>query len=390
MEREIVYLIFITLGVFAVPFLSPLLKLPVAVGELLFGIVLSYFFAAKGLDSSEFYLLNFLSFLGFSLLMFMAGLEIDWNRLEGLSAKEKVVILLFVITNFSASASAVLLLGLKSEFVLIVGAVGIGLLISVLRELGIGGHFGQIVLLAGSLGEIFTLLGLTLYDMYLSFGGIGKAFIVHLFWIVLLGFIFLVLLKFLKILIWYFPEHFAALIRGESKAAVDIRASFALMLLFMSLTSAVHVEPILGAFIAGTLLGFIFREKEEFESKLVAVGYGFLIPFFFVQVGFQLDIKIFSEIEVLKTATVLLLVLFPVKLVSSLWFKFVGFSMKQIVFSALLFSFPFTVFIAVGKILLEKGIWTSEIFSSVVLLTAASGILFPFLVKSLYPRMFKS
>jgi len=274
-------------------------------------------------------------------------------------------------------------LKLPPQFVLLLGALGIGLMLSVLREIEIKEHTKQIVLITGSLGEIATLLGLTGYDLYLTFG-LGKKFFVHLLWIAFFGVAFVVLLKVIKFLIWYFPEKVAALIESENKAAVDVRASFALMLLFMSFTSLVHIEPILGAFIAGTLLGFIFREKEAFEGKLSALGYGFLIPFFFVQVGFHFDASTLGDPAVLKLAVVLWTALFAVKALSTVWFFFLRFSFREVLLAALLFSFPFTILIAVGKILYEKGVWDASQLSLVILLTVLTSVFYPMAVKVLF------
>ncbi|RTZ58340.1 MAG: sodium:proton antiporter, partial [Gammaproteobacteria bacterium] len=303
METQIFSLILITLGVFVIPFLSPFLRIPVAVGELLYGMAL-----APLMDKADLELINFLSFLGFSLLMFLAGLEIDWNKLETLKPKEKIVIALVVASNFLLAGLIVKVLKLSAEAVLILGALGIGLMLSVLRELKLPPYFKQVVLITGSLGEVTTLLGLTVYDLHLTFGW-SSSFYLYLVLIGLFGLFFVFLLKALNLLVWYYPKQVASLIAEETKAAVDIRASFALMLLFMAFTSFIHVEPILGAFIAGTLLGFIFREKKQFEAKLSSFGYGFLIPFFFVQVGFSFD---FSSLSVLflQLSAVLLVAIF--------------------------------------------------------------------------------
>jgi len=385
LDREVFYLILVTLGVFLVPFVAPLFRLPVAVGELLFGIVLLYLFKEFGINPEEFKLLGFLSFLGFSLLMFLAGLEIDWNKLETLSDKEKLIITLVVASNFFVGGALTYLLGQPAQFTFLLGALGIGLMLSVLREIPLDDHTKQIILITGSLGEVATLLGLTAYDLYLSFG-LSEGFFFHLGLILLFGLAFLFLLRIIKLLIWLFPEAIASLIVNENKAAIDVRTSFALMLLFMSFTSLVHIEPILGAFIAGVLLGFIFREKEAFEEKLSAVGYGFLIPFFFVHVGFNFDLSTLGDPYALQTTALLLVSLFVVKLLSSVWFLAVEFTPKQVLLSALLFSFPFTILIAVAKILYEKGIWNAELFSTVVLLTMLSGVIYPLAVKLLFGK----
>jgi Kef-type K+ transport system membrane component KefB len=53
------------------------------------------------------------------------------------------------------------------------------------------------------------------------------------------------------------------------------------------------LDVILGAFAAGAILRLVLagRELERFESKLDAVGFGLLIPFFFVTSGMQLDLE---------------------------------------------------------------------------------------------------
>ncbi len=382
METNIVYLIFITLGVFIVPFISPLVRLPVAVGELLFGAVLALLLKGE-LAGEDLHILGFLSFLGFSLLMFIAGLEIDWNKLEELSSREKLTIGGVVITNFVAAGVLTFLLRLPPEFVLILGAFGIGLMVTVLQELKIDPKLRQILVITGSVGEIVTLLLLTGYDIFLTFG-FSKSLFLHLGLIALFGTFFVLLLKVLKFLVWLYPNELASLVRSENRAAIDIRASFALMLLFMSFTSLVHIEPILGAFIAGTLLGFVFRDRKPLEEKLAAFGYGFLIPFFFVQVGFEFDLHSLGDLKLLKTAAVFGVLLFLVKFVSSLWFKVLGFRFRDILLGAFLFSFPFTILIALGKILYEKGIWKEELFTFTILLTVLTAVVYPFFIKLLF------
>ncbi len=383
MEQKLLTLILITLGIFVIPFIAPLMRLPVAVGELLYGIGLLLLFQHFHFGEETLVYIDFLSFLGFSLLMFLAGLEIDWNRLETLRRREKAVIALVLATNFLLSLAVVKWFKLPLPVGLLLSSMGIGLMLTVLRELDIPERLSQLVLIAGSLGEVFTLLLLTLYDLYLTFH-LGVSLYLHLALIGVFGLLFALLLKVLKLLVWYFPEKVAALVLEETKAAVDIRASFALMLLFMAFTSLIHVEPILGAFIAGVLLGFVFREKEHFEGRLSAFGYGFLIPFFFIQVGLSFDFSALSPLF-LKLTLSLTLGLFVLKLLSSVWLKLLGFGWREILLAALLFSFPFTVLIAIGKILHGKGVWSSTDFGVVVLLTILSSVIYPFLLKVLTP-----
>jgi len=49
---------------------------------------------------------------------------------------------------------------------------------------------------------------------------------------------------------------------------------------------------ILGAFLAGALFSFVFREREQIMEKLNSIGQGFFIPFFFVVVGVSFDPRV--------------------------------------------------------------------------------------------------
>jgi Kef-type K+ transport system membrane component KefB len=52
------------------------------------------------------------------------------------------------------------------------------------------------------------------------------------------------------------------------------------------------MDVILGAFAAGMIMALVIgdRDAEIFDSKMEAVGFGFLIPFFFILSGMNLDI----------------------------------------------------------------------------------------------------
>jgi Kef-type K+ transport system membrane component KefB len=62
----------------------------------------------------------------------------------------------------------------------------------------------------------------------------------------------------------------------------------------VALAERLGLETILGAFLAGALVGLVDRDSAthpRFRAKLDAIGYGFLIPVFFVSSGVQLDLR---------------------------------------------------------------------------------------------------
>ncbi len=84
------------------------------------------------------------------------------------------------------------------------------------------------------------------------------------------------------------------LIRLQDTTA-EIRVRFAVLLLvaFTFLAERFGLESILGAFLAGAIVGLVDRDSAShprFRIKLEAIGYGFLVPVFFVSSGIKLDL----------------------------------------------------------------------------------------------------
>jgi Kef-type K+ transport system membrane component KefB len=71
-----------------------------------------------------------------------------------------------------------------------------------------------------------------------------------------------------------------------------IRLSLLLIVALVVLASEFGLDVILGAFAAGFIVGLVIRDQDahEFEAKLDAVGYGFLIPVFFIATGMDYDV----------------------------------------------------------------------------------------------------
>ena len=85
------------------------------------------------------------------------------------------------------------------------------------------------------------------------------------------------------------------LVRIQDTTA-EIRVRFAVLLLVALVALAGHLglETILGAFLAGAIVGLVDRDSNthpHFRTKLEAIGYGFLIPVFFISSGVRLDLS---------------------------------------------------------------------------------------------------
>jgi Kef-type K+ transport system membrane component KefB len=79
----------------------------------------------------------------------------------------------------------------------------------------------------------------------------------------------------------------------DTTAEIRVRAAM-LMVALAVLAEHIGLESILGAFLAGAAVAAIDRDSTthpHFRTKLDAVGYGFLVPVFFISSGLQLDVS---------------------------------------------------------------------------------------------------
>jgi Kef-type K+ transport system membrane component KefB len=79
----------------------------------------------------------------------------------------------------------------------------------------------------------------------------------------------------------------------DTTAEIRVRIAVALLVGFVALAAEIGLQIILGAFLAGVILNIVDRDTAShplFRTKLDALGYGFLIPVFFVSSGVQFDL----------------------------------------------------------------------------------------------------
>lgn len=78
----------------------------------------------------------------------------------------------------------------------------------------------------------------------------------------------------------------------ESSSQLAVRIAVLLVFALVALATELGLDVLLGGFVAGMIVRAALRgrEAERFESKLTAVGFGFLIPFFFVTSGMNFDL----------------------------------------------------------------------------------------------------
>ena len=81
----------------------------------------------------------------------------------------------------------------------------------------------------------------------------------------------------------------------ESSAQLPVRVAFLLILLLVLLAQTLGLDVLLGAFAARIVVRHLAAgaEIQQIGAKLEAIGFGFLIPVFFVVSGIQFDLRQF-------------------------------------------------------------------------------------------------
>ncbi len=272
---------------------------PVVVLELILGILIGP--QVLGLAESDAFI-DFFSNLGLGMLFFFAGYEIDFDRIRGKpielggSGWLTSLALAYAIGGVLQAAGIVKSLLYTGSAI---ATTAMGTLIPVLRDSGeLKTRFGTYLLAAGASGEFGPILLVTLFLS--TTHPINEA-------LILVAFIVLALALALGSmrLAW---RGFGALERTiEASNQLAIRITVLLVFGLLLLASELGLDILLGGFVAGMIVRAALRGRElaQFESKLTAVGFGFLIPFFFVESGLTFDL------EALGSASALLkLVLF--------------------------------------------------------------------------------
>jgi Kef-type K+ transport system membrane component KefB len=169
----------------------------------------------------------------------------------------------------------------------------------------------------------------------------------------------------------------------DTTAQIRIRGAVLLLLGFVALAERLGLEVILGAFVAGAVLRFVDRDVHMthpmFQGKLEAIGYGFLIPAFFVSSGLAFDLGALTEDpSALARVPVFLLALLIVRGVPALLYRpVVGSDGATVAGLLQATSLPFIV--AAAEIGLELDAITETTASAMIAAGLVSVVVFPLL-----------
>jgi Kef-type K+ transport system membrane component KefB len=325
------------------PYVARALRLPIPAVEIMLGSVIAY----VGLIEPNNYF-DLIAQVGFLYLMFLAGMEVNLKEILKTPQEiiQKSMIFLTLMSIFALAMGFIL--GLNIIVIISMPLISIGLLAALSKTYGKDTSWIQLAFIVGVLGEVGSIAILTIFAAG-STTGFSMELFVKIGYLILFITVIYLLYRMLHLLFWWFPEIKGVLLPKEDTSSQDIRLSMALFFILVAVMLALELKLALGAFIAGIAIASFFHHEEELEEKISSLGFGFLVPLFFIHVGASFDIDALF-IEGVVSGAVLIT---GVMILSRIFGAFVlrGISGSQdALLVALSLSMPLTLLVAVATI----------------------------------------
>jgi Kef-type K+ transport system membrane component KefB len=366
--------------------LSPARRLPSVVLEIAAGIVIGP--SVLGWVKVDLPI-SILSVLGLAFLLFLAGIEVELERLRGR-------LLIFVGSAFLLSLGLALLAGfglyLAGQVVsplliaIILVATALGIVVPLLKDANeSASDFGQLIIAGATFAELGSIILLSLFFSREASSTATKLVLLTGFVLLASGFAFTVLRL-------ERSKHIAAVLLRlqDTTAQIRVRGAFMLLVAFVALASTLGLETILGAFIAGVILRLVDGDRmmthPQFRQKLEAIGFGVFIPVFFVTSGLQFDLPaLFASPTTILRVPVFLAALLIVRGLPALLYRpLVG--TRRSMAAGLLQATSLSFIVAATQIGGELGLITKATGAALITAGLLSVLIFPLLALTLLRR----
>ncbi|WOX24272.1 cation:proton antiporter [Streptomyces solicathayae] len=262
------------------------LPVPLVIFEILLGILVGPDVLGWA-ETDE--LIDALSELGLAMLIFLAGYEIEFGKVRGDTLRRSVWAWLIALA--AGLGLGVLLAGGYTKGVYIgvaLTSTALGTVMPVLRDAGeLQGRFGSVVMAFGSVGEFGPIIAMALL---LSGRRPGESTaLLAVFAALTAGAVYWALRPRRP---WFSTVVVTTL---HTSGQFAVRFVFLLLALMLGAAEVLGLDVLLGAFAAGLvtrllLTGAAPEEGPAILEKVEAVGFGFLVPLFFVVTGIEFDL----------------------------------------------------------------------------------------------------
>lgn len=377
--EKIILIITVCMIIMAAPIISKMIKTPVVVIEITLGLLCGYL----GLIYSD-ETLKLVAKFGFVYLMFLAGLEINFKLVKIIKATLAVNVILYFILLYTISGLVCWLFGLGLTYFVALPIFSLGMIMMLLKEYGKEQPWLNLALSIGVVGEIISILALTLFSGWTEYGFTSN-FFYSILTIALVIVAIILLLRVSYVLFWWFPEirNFIIPENQDDKHDQDIRFSLSLLLIFVSIMLILKIDVVLGAFTTGLFFKMFFNQKHELLEKIESFGYGFFAPIFFIYTGSTVKLDMVT-LEILHHAIFIMCAIISIRLISSYLVFYNYLKFKQTMLFALSDSMPLTFMVAIAMLSYNYGLISQNEYFSFIIASMLDGLFLMVLIRKLY------
>jgi len=356
---------------------SKMLKQPVILGELIIGAIIGNIIlmtnnGSLDLDPS----IEYIADIGILFLLFSAGLSLDLKEFKKIEKSSSVVAILGVIVPFLLGYITAIWFGYSHMTALFIGtalmATSIGVKAEVLFELGMmGTRLGSLIIGAAVIDDIISMVILTILVSVVKTGHF-LVYEISIFLVLSILFILVGILLSKEKISDFFDKHLIKIrLSRESLMIMGV----VIALLFALIAENIGLSVIIGAFIAGIILGQLsfFKELKDYISL---IGGGFFIPVFFVTVGMTFEINAFYVMG--SFAVVLLIVAIIGKLVGcGIGAKLTNFDNRDSLATGVAMIPRAGIELILVKLGIDYNIITNEIASAILIMVIVTTLITP-------------
>jgi Kef-type K+ transport system membrane component KefB len=371
----------ILIATFLMGLLFKRIGMPAVIGQILAGIILGIPFLKSFLldNPSSITILDFLAYLGIVFLLFLAGLEIDVNKIRETSRDSILISLSAALVPFLLGFVFMILVFPQYGWLTALVFGGAMMVTSeatkvkVLMDLNsLNTHLGAIMLAAGAIDDIFEVLFLALVAVLGRGGGLIELAAIPVELIIFVAIVFI----FFKLS----SRIFRYLGRNEGSQAEIFSMVVIFIMVLSALSESLGIGYLIGAIAGGFVLQVALRSIGEQHRRNMTkatelIALGFIVPFFFANVGINFDYStLFSSIALL-VATVMLA--FLGKILGTLLVKpFSSLTLKQLYYVGWAMNSRGAAELVIALAAKQFGLIPAEVFSALVAMSLITTLTF--------------
>ncbi len=356
--------------------------LPQVVGQIVAGLVFGTSILGTLIlgDTPTLLVIDFLATLGILMLLFLAGLEIDIEKIRETSRDSVLISLSSALVPFLLGFATITIFlpqyGLLTALVF-GGAMMVtseGTKVKVLMDMNsLNTRLGAVMLAAGTIDDVFEVLFLSLVAVLGQGGDIWSLAAIPLEMAVFVVIAF-VSFKVISRLLQYLDKK-----HGEETELFSIVMIFILVL--AALSQMLGIGYLIGAIIGGFLLQISLRDistrhKRELLMVIRLLALGFIVPFFFVNVGLTFDLA--TVLSNIPLVFVTVIIAFLGKIIGTIIVKpYSSLSLKQLYYVGWAMNSRGAAELVIALTALQFGLIPLEIYSALVAMSLITTLTFP-------------